>query len=182
MYAVLCARRRNARASTQVQPTNSYSRQFPAPARAFKLSYGSMKTRLARLLVSHRPLAKPNAAAERRAVRRLRRRPDDEGSAGPPQRSSTAAPAAGPGDKHRSTRAAQTLRCDSKTMPDIPEKYKTLREITEAIAKADDEIIEQYQTSTQRAKEVWPRCIAREEFADAKSLGSGKQKERRRIF
>ena len=40
-------------------------------------------------------------------------------------------------------------------MPDIPEKYKTLREITEAIAKADDEIIENHQTrrSGQRGME-----------------------------
>ena len=29
-------------------------------------------------------------------------------------------------------------------MPDIPEKYKTLREITDAIARADDEIIENH--------------------------------------
>ena len=55
-------------------------------------------------------------------------------------------------------------------MPDIPEKYKTLREITEAIAKADDEIIEQYQTSTQRAKRYSRAVLARENFADAKSL------------
>ena len=55
-------------------------------------------------------------------------------------------------------------------MPDIPEKYKTLREITEAIAKADDEIIEQYQVSTQRAKRYSRAVLAREDFADAKSL------------
>ena len=55
-------------------------------------------------------------------------------------------------------------------MPDIPEKYKTLREITEAIAKADDEIIEQHQVSTQRAKRYGRAVIAREEYADAKSL------------
>ena len=55
-------------------------------------------------------------------------------------------------------------------MPDIPEKYKTLREITEAIAKADDEIIEQYQTSTQRAKRYSRAVLARERYADAKSL------------
>ena len=52
-------------------------------------------------------------------------------------------------------------------MPDIPEKYKTLREITEAIAKADDEIIEQYQTSTRGQKRT-ARCTS-EKGADAKS-------------
>ena len=55
-------------------------------------------------------------------------------------------------------------------MPDIPEKYKTLREITEAIAKADDEIIENHQVSTQRAKRYGRAVLAREAFADAKSL------------
>ncbi len=55
-------------------------------------------------------------------------------------------------------------------MPEIPEKYKTLREITEAIAKADDEIIESYQTSTQRAKRYSRAVLAREDYADAKSL------------
>ena len=55
-------------------------------------------------------------------------------------------------------------------MPEIPEKYKTLREITEAIAKADDEIIENHQVSTLRAKRYGRAVLAREEFADAKSL------------
>ena len=55
-------------------------------------------------------------------------------------------------------------------MPDIPEKYKTLREITEAIAKADDEIIENHHVSTQRAKRYGRAVLAVEEYADAKSL------------
>ena len=51
--------------------TSTADQQLFAPGshqsvRAFKLSYGSMTGRLARLLVSHRTLAKPNAAAERR--------------------------------------------------------------------------------------------------------------------
>ena len=55
-------------------------------------------------------------------------------------------------------------------MPDIPEKYKTLREITEAIARADDEIIENHTCFDAEGKDMEEPQIAREEFADAKSL------------
>ena len=62
-------------------------------------------------------------------------------------------------------------------MPDIPEKYKTLREITEAIAKADDEIIENHQESTQRAKRYGRAVISQRRVRRRQITSRGAHRE-----
>ena len=80
-------------------------------------------------------------------------------------------------DETDKTRAAPNNHAIADNMPDIPEKYKTLREITEAIAKADDEIIEQHQVSTQRAKRYGSAVTSQRRVRRRQITSSGAHRE-----